>query len=261
MQQQSLHVHMETCMKSHFALLVTILALIAAVINSYSQVRIIRGDSAGTMMQHVVEMFQLRELGAIISSDKDHLRVDHIMPGDKRPKGYADVDLKEGDIILMANAKKVKDVAALKELYEGTKVGEMFKMGIKRDEAMLLVSFTIADPKDLPKMAMRMITTGDGGDVEALPALGLIITMKGKAVEVLDILPDGAAPKAGAMKGDIVLELNGKKTATVKAFVDTYDSLPVDSKVTLKLDRAGKQMTFSFNKPVPGGRVMKKEIK
>lgn len=252
---------METRMKSHFALLVTILAIIAAVINSYSQVRIIRGDSAGTMMRQVGEIFQLRELGALISSDKDRLRVDHIMPGDKRPKGYADVDLQEGDIILMANAKKVKEVGALKELYEGMKVGEVFKMGIKRDEAMMLVSFTIADPKDLPKMQMRMITSGDGGDVEALPALGLIISMKGKAVEVLDILPDGAAPKAGAQKGDLILELNGKKTRTVKGFVDTYDSLPVGSNVTLKLDRAGKSMTFSFSKPVPGGSVMEKEIK
>ncbi|MFN0159364.1 MAG: PDZ domain-containing protein [Bacteroidota bacterium] len=248
-------------MKSRFALLVVTLAVIAAVINSYSQVRIVRGDSTGTMMQHVVEIFQLRELGALISSDKDHLRVDHIMPPEKRPKGYADVDLKEGDIILMANAKKVKDVAALKELYEGMKVGEVFKMGIRRDEAMMLVSFTIADSNNLPKMQMRMITAGDGGDVEALPALGLIISMKGKAVEVLDILPDGAAPKAGAMKGDIVLELNGKKAATVKAFVDTYDSLPVGSNVTLKLDRDGKPVTFSFSKPVPGGGVIKKEIK
>ena len=62
---------------------------------------------------------------------------------------------------------------------------------------------------------------------------------------VSEVVPGGGAEKAGVKSGDVVTELNGKRTDDIAAFRNTVANMMPGTKVELKIFRNGKPQTLS----------------
>lgn len=246
-----------------------LIALFALTANA--QVFVSRSDSS--MDKIVGQPFTLGEVGAVIIDNGKEIKVLHAMPVDMRPKAYKDIDIKDGDIVLMCNDKRLKTLKDLEEAYNATAVSADFKLGVRRGEERMIVVFAKADPKDLPKMQMQMSTTdgsmpGGGtvrrmvfggqnaGDIAPLLGLGIIVGKKDEMFKVVGVMQD--AGKGAAFKVDDVVEsLNGVKITSTQQLSEMYEKLAVGAKLEVKYKRDGKSMQASLTKPeAPQGRVM-----
>lgn len=184
-----------------------------------------------------------------------------VMDGDQRPKGYRDVDAKSGDEILMMNAKRVKDTATMKEIYEGLAIGDDVKIGVKRDGKMFIVNFPKIDPENAPRMVMH-VSTGDGPGVEGeghnmMPLVGLHIILKdGMELEKLDGLPGETPEDADLQTGDVVTAINGQTVSAIADFRKIYEAVKPGEEMKIAVTRDGKSVISTFNKPETQGRVM-----
>ena len=246
-----------------------VIALFAMTANA--QVFISRTDSS--MDKIIGQPFTLGEVGAVVVDNGKEIKVLHAMPVDMRPKAYKDIDLKDGDVVLMCNGKRLKTLKELEEAYNATAVGADFKMGVKRGDERMIVAFAKADPKDLPKMQMTM-STGDGpmsagganvrrmvvggqntGDVAPLMGLGIIVGKKDEVFKIVGVMPN-AAKGVDLKVDDIVESLNGEKISSTQQLAEMYEKLAVGAKLELKYKRDGKPMQASLTKPeAPQGRV------
>lgn len=109
------------------------------------------------------DVFEIPEIGGLALQERDQLRVDNVISAENRGKAYKNIDIKNGDIILMMNGKKLETARNASDIYENLKPGDEVKLGIKRGEQMFIVSFKKADPKDLPKLKRMIIKHGEGG--------------------------------------------------------------------------------------------------
>lgn len=247
-------------------MLMLMLMLIPAV---NAQVFVSRSDSS--LDKIVGQPFTIGEVGAVIVDNGKELKVLHAMPVEMRPKAYKDIDIKDGDIVLMCNGKRLKTLKELEEAYNATAVAADFKLGVKRGEERMIVAFAKADPKDLPKMQMNMSTTegampgggnvrrmvfGGGQDIAPLMGLGIIVGKKDDVFKIVGVMQNAA--KGGDFKvDDIVESLNGEKIKSTQQLSALYEKLAVGAKLEIKYQRDGKSMQASLTKPAaPQGRVM-----
>lgn len=198
----------------------------------------------------------IRELGAVITTKDEKLTVDIILGNNEKQSS----DIQKDDLILMANGKKVKSVKELRELYDNATAGEEIKIGLKRGENLMIAKFTKKSAEELNKeghgqMVIKM--DGDDGD-KVLPALGLIITSKGKNAVVKGILPNAGknftafVPK----ENDVIVSINGAKVSSAEEFDEAYTELNEGDKVTIEFSRDGKNSKETFSKPKPMGRMI-----
>lgn len=225
------------------------------------------------------EIFDIPELSAMITGGEKDLKIDFVAPKEMRLKGYEDVDVKEGDIVLLLNGKRVKTIAALKEAYETSTIGDTVKVGIRRGSEMFFASFKKADQKTLPMRkividdgpegapphgegaAMRTFTFKSAGGADgARPILdlGILAGMADKKVKVLQklTLPGSSTPAVDLQAGDFLEALNGKSFSSPDELAGLLEKIPVGEKVELKYLRGEKTLTASFAKPESRGRVM-----
>lgn len=228
------------------------------------------------------EVFFLNELAAIVTDEDGTIKVEHAMPGDQRPDGYRDLDLKQGDEILMVNAKRVKKAKDLENIYNEVKVGETIKLGIRRGEEMFILEFNKIDPEKLPKRKLMIrkaepgedesgadtkVTTrrikieNPDGKVKFLMGTGIIIKETENQVEIEKLIPE-INEELGDLdlkEGDIILSVNGEKVKTLKQFTDIYDKIKVGDDVQITTARGDEQINLKFKKPEEKGRILIKE--
>ena len=258
-------------MKRAFAV-ITLMAMTAVVTQTANaQVFVARSDSAASNI--VGQPFSLGELGAVIVDNGKEIKFLHVMPADNRPKAYKDVDVQAGDVILMCNGKRLKTLKDLEEAYNATAVGAEFKMGVRRNEDRFIVSLPKADPKDLPKMEMRMMTSdgsasggvkmqsftfgGPGqnaGDIAPLLGIGLIIGKKDNAFKIVGLMPNSA--QGDFKQDDIIESFNGEKIKSTQQLSEMYEKLAVGAKIELQYKRGDKTMQASLTKKEAQGQMM-----
>jgi len=210
------------------------------------------------------EMFMLKELGGIIMEAGDTIKVEMVMPPDQRPKEYKDVDIDAGDIIKMANGKKINSVAEFSELYDSLKIGDEIKIGLLRGKRMKMTSFIKGDPEKMPGQ-MMMVTTdvGEGEDkdiVTGLISAGILLSQQGDRLVVEDIMEqivvpfDGPAP----IDGDVLLSINGQALDNSDKLDDILASVNAGDKVNMILLREGEKISTSFVMPDESTQPMMK---
>ncbi len=155
----------------------------------------------------------LSELGAIVKSDEEtgSLAVEMVVDDDP------EVDIEEGDAILMVNGERVRSIAALREAYEGVAEGEEVKLALKRDERRFLAAFSRQPGDGFTSVSSsgggtRVLRMGSGGgDIEVLAELG-VVTEESGVVKVADELPigDGSA----LAPDDEITALDGREIAS-----------------------------------------------
>jgi hypothetical protein len=150
---------------------------------------ILSGSTLGQVkiMAKPGEICHLDEVGAIVLLKDDKIKVEFVMPTDKRAKAYMNVDIKNADEILMVNGQKVKTPEDIEVIYKALNVGEEFKLGIRRDGNLMIVSYNKADPDDLPKkkmMKLKVVDEGDGVKKSIVDDKGNEHTVEGDSVEI-----------------------------------------------------------------------------
>lgn len=227
-----------------------------------------------TIMMSADDVMFLPGVGAVVTSDGKRLKIDFIAPAENRDPAFKEVDLQEGDILMMVNGKRMKTIEQLRELFEALEVGAEIKLGLKRDKGMVMTSMTKADASQMGGMVMqitqdveegpdggpgKMITktmSFGGGDNAVVPLMGLGIMLtdsddnlivgpkmqiQGMKVPETDLQPD-----------DIVLSINDQAVKSAEQFSPIYDAIATGEQVSLKIKRGEKTLTVTFAKPGMG---------
>lgn len=226
-------------------------------------------------------IFHLKEVQTFLTSKDDTIKVITVLPERLRPKGYSEIVLKKNDEILMVNARRVKTVQKLEELYNALEIGGTLKMGIRRKGEFMIESFKKIDPKDMPEGQNIMIRTAAPGEEESQEGhggmmtrtftmnagdsenmrpwfgTGLVLGMEGDKIKVMRILDrtTGVLGKTDVKEGDEITSLNGQKVEALDKFFEMYEKLDTGSKVEIDYARAGKKMQAAFEKPNVQDRV------
>lgn len=210
--------------------------------------------------------FMLKEIGGIIADSNGTLVVQMVLEPTNRMEEYQKIDLQEGDIVKMANAKKVESARTLTEIYDALKVGEDLKLGIVRDGSMKIVSLPKGDPETLPGQIVTMtIGGGDqvaGGPIQMMVVAGMLITAAGSQLTVADMI-EGNTPKfdgPAPINGDQIVKLNDRTIDSGAGLDEAFNAVPEGSKIELTLLREGKELTTSFVKPQEQSLKMMQEI-
>ena len=225
-------------------------------------------------------VFHLKEVQAIITSANDSVKVLMVLPTDMRPEGYRDIEIKDNDEILMVNKKRIKSVKTLEKMYNDLEIGGEFKMGLRRDGKLSLVSFKKIDPADLPAGAQVQIRTatdaggeghgdgmimtrtigadGDGGNIRPLFGTGLMLGEEGGKVKIIDVMGHigRVLGKIDIKVGDVIESLNGTKAKSLDQIVAVYEKFVIGEKVELAYSRKDKRRVASFEKPETQGRMI-----
>jgi len=224
-------------------------------------------------------VFHLKEVQAIITSANDSVKVLMVLPTNMRPEGYRDIEIQNDDEILMVNKKRIKSVKTLEKMYNDLEVGDAFKMGVRRDGKLSLVSFKKIDPADLPAdqhVQVRTVTDegggsgdgmimtrtisvdGEGGNIRPLFGTGLMLGEQGDKVTIIDVMGHmgQVLGKVDIKVGDVIESLNGTKAKSLDQIVAVYEKFAVGKKVELAYRRKDKRMVASFVKPETQGRMI-----
>lgn len=197
----------------------------------------------------------IREAGAVIMPKNDRLVVDIILGNHEQQPSVVQKD----DEVLMANGKKVKTVKDLRGQYENTKIGDEFRIGLKRGEKLLMATFVKKSDEELNKAGGGMVMRMERKEGELmLPALGLTFETKENRVIINSVLPTAASnfKSFTPQTGDVIVSINGKSVATAEDLVDAYDKFNEGERIMLAFARDGKEHKETFSKPKPMGRMI-----
>lgn len=196
------------------------------------------------------KMFQLAEIGGLVSEEDDGLSFQMVLPADHRESAYKDIDVREGDLLLMFNGQRVRSVDELRERYQAVAVGELYKIGLQRNERLFIATINKADPAKKPKMQFRtMEVGGDNAGMTVVPELGAILnqTDQGLIVQLLPIGDRSALPDIKA--DDRVVRIAGTTVKTVAEFEEKFAGFAAGDKLTLGIERGDKSIDITFEKP------------
>ncbi|MDB5974726.1 MAG: DegQ family serine endoprotease [Nevskia sp.] len=124
--------------------------------------------------------------------------------------------LKDGDVVIQANGRTIKDMPELRNLIGLLKIGEKVDLTVLRDGATKQVTVVVGKSPD------EKVSAGgndNGKDSGTAPGKGLNPKLKGatfgpvqdsdsKGVQVIDLDRDSPAAEAGLQPGDIILSVN-----------------------------------------------------
>lgn len=124
--------------------------------------------------------------------------------------------LKDGDVVIQANGRAIKDMPELRNLIGLLKIGEKVDLTVLRDGTTKQVTVVVGKSPDEKVSAGGNDNGKDGGTANGK---GLNPKLKGatfgpvqdsdsKGVQVIDLDRDSAAAEAGLQPGDIILSVN-----------------------------------------------------
>ena len=217
---------------------------------------------------HIIE-----ELGAIIVAEDDQLSVQMVNPKAHRPKKYQDIDLRQGDKLLMLNGKKLNTIKDLEDAYGELKAGDDVKFGIKRDNIMMMVSFPKGEASDMEgthtmvmktttdtpacgsgkkKSGMKVVEFGDSaGETTFVLGAGLILTETDGLTTIMALTPNAGEiyKDKSPQDGDIILSIQNQDIKSPAQFTDVFDKIETGEQVDLRIARDGQEMRLIFIKP------------
>jgi serine protease Do len=164
--------------------------------------------------------------------------------GDVTEKSPAEkAGLKEGDVILEFNGKKVTDSRHLKLEVARTQPGETVPLKVLRDGSTRDLQVTVKEMPGQERLAKNDNSSGDKddngtlngvtvGDLDRQIRRQFDLPANVNGVVVTDVAPDSAAAEAGLKPGDVIQEINRKPVKTADEAVKMTEK-STDNKHTL----------------------------
>ncbi len=213
--------------------------------------------------------YSLDEVGGLVAHVGDEFKVLFVMEPAQRLKAYQGVDLLAEDRLVMVNGKKLTSIEQLKCLLDSVAVGGNIQLGIRRDKDMKIVSYPKADPKSLPQVTRKFVTTevgpegaktseqtftsaaGGGETVAVLKGAGIIVRQAEGHLAVMYLMPPPTPIEAlaGIKEGDHVISIQGKKAESLDGLESIWNGLATGDSVKLVCSREGVEHTYEFPKP------------
>lgn len=156
----------------------------------------------------------------------------------------AKAGLKDGDAVIAADGKEVRDYAQLIEAIRGKEAGDKMALKISRGSETLEVAVTVEDrpgpAAPPPPSDIYMGIQGEDG-----PQGG---------ARLIQITEDGPAAKAGLEQGDIVQAIEGQKLANYDALTEAIRTRKAGDKIKVSIVRGSEtkevELTLDYR---PGG--------
>src|ERR1700689_4441024 len=181
-----------------------------------------------------------RPEGALVASaDKDG------------PAGKGGIE--RGDIVLSFNGHPVDDEHELPALVAQTPINSSVPVEVVRNGKHMTLSVTIGERKE-PQVASAKAETPGGnwgmqvGDIT--PEIAQQFHLEGtKGVVIQKVAPDSPSAEAGLQPGDVVMEVNHTKVATVSDFVAKAKEAQTSKTPALLLVQRGGATLYTVIKP------------
>lgn len=198
------------------------------------------GISVQDITPEMMEHFKLKE--------KEGVLVGQIYSG----TGAEKAGLASGDIIKAVDERPVKNVSELVKEIQKKKVGQKVKLSILRDgKAMTIEATTSAMPD---KAELQKEKEGEeklGARLQELTpqlAARLGITGVKQGMVVMSVEDGSPADEMGLQKGDVILEINRKKIASLKDFEKAMKEAHFEKGILFHLHRKGSSFYLTFKK-------------
>jgi serine protease Do len=152
--------------------------------------------------------------------------------------------LKRGDVILAFNGNEIKDMHDLPRLVAATPVDERVKVQILRDGKTRDVKIKIG--KLAENSSGTQYATGETEhdrlglslqELDKATAQQLGLDASASGVLVTSVKPDSPAGDAGLQPGDIIMEVNGRQTQDLQAFLKATADTPKSGLFRLLIKR------------------------
>ncbi len=150
-------------------------------------------------------------LGLTVEEMDAGLTVQNVEAG----KTGAAAQLKEGDIILSLNGRKVKKLEELTEARDKSKAGDEIVIEIKRKEDVLRSTVVAASEKGTPKFVRIEKAASPAPSAKSPASLGITALDAGDGLKVLEVKDGSGAAQAGVKTDDIILDLDGTAVKTI----------------------------------------------
>lgn len=160
---------------------------------------------------------------------------------DGSPAEHAGV--KQGDVILEFDGKKVKSSTELPHIVASTSVGKEVVVKVIRDGAELPLRVKVGELKEeqVAAMAPSSTTSKLGIEVQQLtPELSRKFGIKeDKGVVITGVEPESPSEEAGLRPGDLILEINRTKVSTVSQVRRALEKTRSDEPTVILVKRDG----------------------
>lgn len=185
--------------------------------------------------------------------------------------------LKEKDIIVAVDDKKIDGPEALVETIQSKKPGEVVEISIIRADKTEKLKATLGSAKVMSQSRTFSFPMEPGSNPfleefmerrkgeapglgeeapRARPRFGVQLeeTSASKGLKVLEVVPDSPAEKAGLKKDDVIYQLAGKELKSIEDVKAAMQEVGEDA--LLEIERNGKRqkLTIQLPKPLKRGR-------
>jgi Do/DeqQ family serine protease len=154
--------------------------------------------------------------------------------------------VRQGDIITGLNGGEIKDPAHLQRMVAEAGIGKAAKLSIFREGKTFELSITLANADTAPKQRQR-VEHGDGQQDGGEDLLGLIVEdAKGDGVVVAGAANGGIAAEAGIKRGDVIISINRKRTASVAEYTRILQQANRGGNLTILVRRGDASIYFAL---------------
>jgi Do/DeqQ family serine protease len=155
--------------------------------------------------------------------------------------------IRQGDVITGLNGIEIKDPSHLQRQVAEAGVGKVAKISIFRDGKPLELSITLASADTAPKQRQRDERGGRQQEGEA-DLLGLVVenAEQGDGVVVVDVAQDGIAAESGIKRGDVIVSINRKRTATTAEYARVIRQAGRGDNMTILVRRGNASIYFAL---------------
>jgi serine protease Do len=161
--------------------------------------------------------------------------------------------MKQGDIIVSYDGRKIVSAADLPRIAAETPVGKRVPVGVVREGKELTITVVVADMPDRkePKAAaaVREGIAFFGITVQEPSAVvrERLHLQEAKGVVVTGVAPASLAAEAGFLPGDLIVEINRKPVSTLEGFTSAVNAIPPGKTLLVLVKREGRGLYLTVS--------------
>lgn len=181
-----------------------------------------------------------------------------VLPTELRPKENRDLDVREGDRILMMNGKRIRSADTLRELYQAVEEGGEVKLALERGDERFLVSFAKGDGSNTLAgggggVEQRVMIAGPGaGEAEFLHEAFCLLGEEDGHVKVMNQL----RPGGDLLPDDVIEKLNGQAVGSIDEYRSLYEKAAIGDELRFVVSRGGESVEVVITKSEPPAGMM-----